>query len=60
MITVGDRLDDLCTRFVTEQRITCSECVYQSDRVIENAYQLIDDICKIVGFYTDPEGYGDE
>jgi hypothetical protein len=55
MRTTGEKLVELCTKFVTEQEITCSESVYQSDRVIENAYELIDRICKIVGFYKDPE-----
>lgn len=41
---------EVCKKFVKTQNITGSENVYQSDRVIENAYQFIDDICKIVGF----------
>jgi hypothetical protein len=46
-----DRLFELCFKFIQEQEISCSEAVYQSDRVIENAYELIDGICKIVGYY---------
>lgn len=36
--------------FVDRQNITCSETVYQSDRVILNAYEFIDRACEIVGF----------
>lgn len=44
-----------CKAFVKDQQIWGSECVYQSDRVIENAYQFIDGVCEIVGFETIPE-----
>ncbi len=43
----------LCDKFINDQRISCAETVYQSDRVIENAYQLIEDICDIVGYAKD-------
>jgi hypothetical protein len=36
--------------FVQKQNITCSETVYQTDRVIINAYEFIDRACEIVGF----------
>ena len=41
----------LCKKFVVDQEITCAESVHQSDRVIENAYQLIEEICDLVGYY---------
>ena len=50
-----EQLMELCKEFIEKQRITCEECVYQSDRVIENAYELIDKICVIVGYYKDNE-----
>jgi hypothetical protein len=43
----------LCEKFINEQKISCAETVYQSDRVIENAYQLIEGICDIVGYIKD-------
>ncbi len=43
-------------KFINDQRIYCSECVYQSDRVIENAYEFIDSLCEVVGYYQEPEG----
>jgi hypothetical protein len=47
----GQKLLELCEAFVGAQEITCPESVYQSDRVIENAYELIEDICNIVGYW---------
>ena len=41
----------LCEKFIEEQRISCPECIHQTDRVIENAYDLIEDICNIVGYF---------
>lgn len=43
-------LGKLCQKFVIEQDIWSPETIYQSDRVIENAYKLIQDICDIVGY----------
>lgn len=40
----------ICQKFVVDNRIGCSETIYQTDWVIENAYGLIDEICGIVGF----------
>jgi len=37
-------------KFIQEQRIYGEETVYQSDRVIENAYDFIADLCRIVGY----------
>lgn len=39
-------------KFITEQEINCSEIVYQSDNVIENAYEFIDGAAQIVGFHA--------
>jgi len=41
---------ELCEDFMKEQRITCSETIHQSDRVIENAYEFIDEICTLIGY----------
>ena len=45
-----EELFRLCQKFIEAQRIHCPETVYQSDRVIENAYEFIEDICDIVGY----------
>jgi hypothetical protein len=56
MMNKEQKLFELCQKFIHNQRITCSEDIYQSDRVIENAYTFIEDICDIVGYMeTDDE-----
>lgn len=47
------RLWKTCERFIKHQNISCGEAVYQSDNVILNAYEFIDDVCNIVGFYDE-------
>lgn len=47
-------LHDHCVNFIQENQITCAESVYQTDRVILNAYEFIEGVCEIVG-YVDPE-----
>lgn len=49
-----ENLWSVCRLFVAKQRIRCSETIYQTDRVIENAYEFIEAICSIVG-YLAPE-----
>lgn len=46
-----------CLEFVEAQHITCQETIHQTDRVIENAYGFIEDVCDIVGYkeYEDEE-----
>jgi hypothetical protein len=44
------KLISVCEKFIEDNRITSPETVYQKDRVIENAYGLIQDICEIVGY----------
>lgn len=43
-------LKDHCAQFVKNQEIYAAECVYQSDRVIQNAYEFIEGVCEIVGY----------
>jgi hypothetical protein len=50
-----DRLWALCRKFVEERGITCPEHVSQCDDVIVNAYQLIEDICEIVGYHEEED-----
>ena len=39
-----------CKKFITDQGIDCAETIYQTDWVIENAYEFIQEICEIVGY----------
>ena len=48
---MSERLEKICKDFVAKQEITCAESVYQSDRVIENAYEFIESICNEVGYH---------
>ena len=44
-----------CLEFVESQRISCAETIHQTDRVIENAYEFIEDVCDIVGYNGEDE-----
>jgi hypothetical protein len=40
----------VCLKFIIQNKIYCPETIYQGDRVIDNAYGLIKNICDIVGY----------
>ncbi len=46
---------DLCKDFIKENQITCSETIYQSDKIEANALELIEQICDLIGYYEDEE-----
>jgi hypothetical protein len=48
-------LQDVCVKFVKDNRITCAESVYQSDHVIEHAYEFIEKVCSVVGYCSDED-----
>lgn len=50
-----DELHRICLEFIHKQRIHCPETIYQTDRVIENAYEFIEQICNIVGYVKQEE-----
>ena len=52
---MSKKLQKLCEEFIKKQKISCPETVYQSDRVMENAYEFIEQICNIVGYYDDDQ-----
>ncbi len=43
----------LCQKFVKENAISCGETIYQCDWVIEHAYEFIDDVCQVVGWFRE-------
>jgi hypothetical protein len=51
---MDEELLAFCRAFIDAQRINCAETIYQTDRVIENAYDFIMGICEIVGYAKDP------
>ena len=50
-----DELLEVCQDFIEAQRITSPETIYQSDAVIENAYEFINRVCDIVGYHKEKE-----
>lgn len=48
-----DSLYKICEQFILTNKIRCPETIGQSDRVIENAYDLIGEICDAIGYYND-------
>lgn len=54
-MTEEQKLWAACSEFVKDQTIFCVESVYQSDRVIENAYEFIEKVCNIVGYYKEED-----
>lgn len=53
--TKAEKLLAHVEQFIKAQHIYCGETVYQSDRVIENAYEFITGCCEIVGYLRDEE-----
>jgi hypothetical protein len=47
------RLWKFCEKFIKKQNIGCPETVSQSDHVIVNAYEFIEGVCDIVGYYDE-------
>lgn len=52
--TKNDQLLEFCKGFIAKQWITCAETIYQTDRVVENAFEFIEGVCDIVG-YQEPD-----
>lgn len=44
------KLWNTCQRFIHEQVICHPETIYQCDRVVENALEFIEEVCKVVGY----------
>lgn len=42
-----------CTKFFKDQRISCPETIFQSDRVMENSAEFIEGIGKLIGYYDE-------
>lgn len=51
----AEKVLQIVEKFVFDQRIFCEETIYQCDRVIENAYDLIADVINVAGFLLDAE-----
>lgn len=44
---------EIVENFIKDNEIRCAESIYQKDMVIENAYEFIENLCDIVGYYED-------
>lgn len=49
------KLHEIVQTFVDKHRISCADAIAQNDRIIEGAYDLIEDLCNVVGYYEYPE-----
>lgn len=49
-INKGLELLKAARAFIAKQNIGCAEDIYQADRVGENAYGFIEDVCDIAGY----------
>lgn len=47
---IAEKVLAIVEKFVVDQRITCPEAISQCDRVIENAYGFIEDLCDVAGY----------
>ena len=50
-----DKLEQICRKFITDNKISCEEAIYQCDWVGENAYEFIQEICDCIGYMEDEE-----
>ena len=44
----NEKIYNTVMRFMLDNGVTCSEAIYQTDGVIENAYDFIDDLYQLV------------
>lgn len=52
---VESTLTAIVRAFVEKHEIGCAETIYQSDRVIENAYGLVENLVNVVGYFSHPD-----
>ena len=46
-----DKLKELVHNFIRDNKISCPETIYQQDKVIENAYEFIEALCEVYGYW---------
>jgi len=54
-LTTEQKLLALVKKFIADNEISCAEAVHQTDKVIENAYEFIEQCCELVGYHEYPE-----
>lgn len=45
-----EQLKQIVEKFIINNSITCPETIYQTDRVIINSYEFIEELCNVVGY----------
>lgn len=53
LVSAKKTTTDVVREFVEAQHIYSPESIHQTDRVIENAYGFIEDLCDIAGYYVE-------
>lgn len=53
------KLEAEVKRFVTEHRISCPEAICQNDDVIVDAYEFIEALVEIVGYFEEGDDDGE-
>lgn len=48
-LSIKDHVYNRVIEFMKDNRITCEDTIYQTDRVITNAYEFIEDLFRMVG-----------
>ena len=51
MLTPEEELWETVAEFVRDNKISCPEVIAQSDHVIANAYDFIEQLCDLVGYH---------
>lgn len=49
----NQKLLELCQKFIKDNQIGCAETIGQSDRVIVNAYDFLEEMCELVGYHVE-------
>lgn len=55
MSDIESKISREVEEFIDVNDIYCHETIYQSDNVIQNAYEFIERLCDIVGYKKDEE-----
>lgn len=50
---MGKQALKIIERFIDDNGISCAESIYQLDKVIQSAYEFIEELCELVGYYSE-------
>lgn len=52
---MSKKLEKIVKTFIEKHNITCPETIYQTDKVIESAYEFIEELCEEVGYLDEDD-----